>query len=419
MRDGALVSLFLAIGFAAPASSQSGVRIAIESPAPGARVENRVRRAFVSGSAAALGIEEANFDVVLVLDISQSTSIASGGDIDGDGEVGIDPQIELPPGVFPKRVRSTDPEDTVLHAESEAGRALLNGLDAERVHFGLVTFSGDFHPTTGKRLRTDQSDAWVEVPITADYPRLQSALDGIAARGPRGATNFAAGIRLAVQELAGLPGSQSRPRPDAKKMILFLTDGMPTFPVGRASVQDPGDIEAALLAARLASRAGITINTYAIGPGALSYPEAATEIARRTGGVYTPVRNPGDIVALLRGVSFVDVRDVVLSNLSSGELSTDVRLYPDGTFRGFIPVRDGENRIRATALASDGSSAHAEIEINFGPSRLDDRELALELERIRRENKQLVLEQERRSVEEFRRKTQKEIELEVESGGSD
>ena len=86
-------------------------------------------------------------------------------------------------------------------------------------------------------------------------------------------------------------------------MILFLTDGAPTFPVGRASVVDEGDVDAAIGAARLAAMAGISINTYAIGGGALQMPRAVTEIARVTGGHYTAVRNPGDIVALLRGIS--------------------------------------------------------------------------------------------------------------------
>ena len=57
-------------------------------------------------------------------------------------------------------------------------------------------------------------------------------------------------------------------------MVLFLTDGLPTFPMGTGAVPDPGDTEAALAAARLAHKAGITVNTYALGPNALSNPIA-------------------------------------------------------------------------------------------------------------------------------------------------
>jgi hypothetical protein len=408
-------SLVFMIGLVAPVSAlgEAGLRLEVARPAQGERIENRVRRAFVQGSVAALGARDHLFDVMLVLDISQSTGVASGSDIDGDGEVGIDPR-ELPPGIFGKGTLSSDPEDTVLHAEVGAADALLRELNPKHVRLGLVTFSGDFDPSSGRRRRPDQTDAWLEVPLTDDYAAVQGAAHAVLSRGPRGATNFAEGIRLAVRELAGLPGAQSHPRAEAKKMILFLTDGAPTFPVGSASVVDEGDVEAAIGAAGLAARAGIPINTYAIGGGALQLPRAVTEIARVTGGHYTAVRNPGDIVALLKGISFVDVDDVILSNLSTGDLSTEVRLAPDGGFRGFVPVREGYNRIRVTALATDGSRAHRDIEIEFGATEFTDRELALELEQVRRASRELVLEVERKRVEDFRRRARKELELEIE-----
>lgn len=403
----------VALVWGADAPAESGVRLDVDRPVQGERVENRVGRAFVQGSAAALGARDHLFDVMLVLDISQSTGVASGTDIDGDGEVGIDPR-ELPPGIFARGTLSSDPEDSVLHAEIRAAEELMRELDPERVHFGLITFSGDFDPSTGRRRRANQVDAWLEVALTPSYEHVRGAMNQVLMRGPRGATNFAEGIRLAVRELAGLPGAYSHARPDAKKLILFLTDGAPTFPVGRASQVDPGDVEAAIGAAALAARAGIPINTYAIGGGALQSPRAVSEVARVTGGVYTAVRSPGDIVALLRGISFVDVEDVVLSNLSTGEFSTDVRLAPDGTFRGFVPVREGYNRVRVTALATDGSRAHRDVEVEFGMSQWSDRELALELETIRRANKELVLETERKRIEDFRRRAQKELEVEIE-----
>jgi len=410
-----LLMLSLLFLWAPDLRADGALRLEITHPLPGSRVENRAERAFVSGTAATFGGRQALFDVVLVVDISQSTGIASGSDIDSDGEVGVNPHQALPRGVIDRRVLSTDPDDSVLNAEVAAGHALLQTLDPRRVRIGFVSFSGEFHPQTGQRLRPDQEDAWLEVPITGDYLEVDTALRRAVARGPRGATNFAAGIRLAVRELTGLPGARSRPRPDAKKVILFLTDGVPTFPIGRASVPDPGDKEAALLAARLAARAGITINSYAIGPGALGYPEAVTELARTTGGVYTPVQSPGDIVALLREVSFVDIEDVVLSNLTTGDFSTDVRLQPDGTFQGFVSVREGINRLRVTALASDGSRTSREVEVEYGISNLTDRDIALELERIRDANRELTLEREREEVERFRRHQRKQLEIDVEA----
>ncbi len=400
------------------AKSTTGVRIVIESPTPGATVENRVHQAPVQGSAVAEGERPADYDVMLALDVSQSTRTASGVDVDGDGVVGVNPRLELlPPGAYPDDVYSTDPEDTILHAEVAAARALLDSLDRRRIRIGLLTFAGEVDRRSGERRALDQQDAWLEVPLTDDFDRVRRALDAVLARGPRGATNFAAGVRLAIVELAGLPGHESAPRRGTKKVVLFLTDGVPTFPIGKGAISDEGDVEAAIDASRLAQQAGITVNTYAIGPGALTYPLAATEMARVTLGTYTPVQNPGDIIALLQGVSFANIEDVVFTNLTTGEFSTDVRLNPDGSFYGFVPVREGRNRVRVTALASDGSRGSVAFELQFEKAGPSDRELALELERIRRINKELLLLKEKRRIEEFRRREQKELEIRVEEPG--
>jgi hypothetical protein len=399
---------------ASPARAQN-VRVVVESPRSGERVENRVDQAPVRGTAVATGEQPSDFDVMLVVDVSKSTTAASGVDVDGDGNVGIDPQLELlPPGAYPPDVHNTDPEDSILHAEVAAARALVRGLDPRRTRVGLITFGGEVDPATGERRSPTQQDAWLEVPITSDFTQVTQAIDAVLARGASGATNFSAGVRLAVRELAGLSGARSQPRASAKKVILFLTDGVPSLPIGKGDYQDEGDNEAAVNAAQLAKSAGIVMNTYALGPNALAGPFAVTEMARVTLGTFTPVLNPGDIVALLQGVSFANIEDVVLANVTTGELSTDVRLNPDGSFYGYVPARLGKNVLRATALASDGSRGTATIEIEFGRSQLSQREMALELDRIRRMNKELLLLRERKRIEDFRTREKKELEIQVE-----
>jgi Mg-chelatase subunit ChlD len=416
MRCTLTIALLLAL--AAPAladPSPPPVRVVIESPRSGERVENKVDQAPIRGSAVASGERPAEFDVMVVIDVSGSTDEPSGVDVDGNGVVGVDPRLELmPPGSYPEDLRNTDPGDSILQAEAAAARALIKGLDPKRVRVGLVTFAGEVDPTTGERRSLDQQDAWLEVPLTSDFAQVREAIDAIVARGAHGATNFAAGIRAAVTELAGLPGSHSRPRPHAKPGRLFLTDGVPSFPIGRGDRTDPGDIEAAISAAKLAKEAGIVINTYALGPEALSYPQAVTEMARVSLGTYTPVQSPGNIIALLQGVSFANIEDVVVTNLTTGDFSTDVRLNPDGSFVGFVPVREGRNQVRVTALASDGTRGSATVELEFGKAALSDRELALQLEQIRRVNKELTLLRERKRIDEFRSKEKKELELQVE-----
>ena len=137
-------------------------------------------------------------------------------------------------------------------------------------------------------------------------------------------------------------------------------------------------------------------------------------MARITLGNFMPVRNPGDIVSFLQGVSFANIEDVILTNLTTREVSYDVNLAPDGSFSGFVPVKEGQNRVRITALASDGASGSIEIDLLFEKSGLTERELALELDRIRERNKQLMLLIERERIQRFREEQRKVLEFEVE-----
>jgi hypothetical protein len=197
-------------------------------------------------------------------------------------------------------------------------------------------------------------------------------------------------------------------------VVLFLTDGVPTFPFGKGIVADPEDTEVAINAARLARKAGVTINTYALGRHALAQPVAVIEMARLTVGTYTPVRNPGDIISFLQGVSFANIDDVVITNLTTSEISYDVQLAPDGTFSAFVPVKEGANRLQVTALASDGGEHSVEVSLDFEKSGLSERELALELERIKRRNKELLRLIERKRIQSFRARQQKKVVIEAE-----
>ena len=121
------------------------------------------------------------------------------------------------------------------------------------------------------------------------------------------------------------------------------------------------------------------------------------------------MRKPGDIVSFLQATSFADVEDVSFTNLTTREISYDVDLAADGSFSGFVPVRAGSNRVRITALASDSTSSSVEFDLRFERSGASERELALELERIRERNKELVLRAEREPIRRFREQQRKQL----------
>ena len=84
----ALAALFVGAVWAAAASAREAnaaaappVRILIESPKPGEALRNKVHQAPIRGSAAADGERPADFDVMIVVDVSGSTQAASGVDV--------------------------------------------------------------------------------------------------------------------------------------------------------------------------------------------------------------------------------------------------------------------------------------------------------------------------------------------------
>ena len=153
-----------ALGLFVPGAraAEDGVRVSISAPAAGWKLRDHLHQARIDGNALAAGSGPELFDVMLVIDVSDSTKAASGADVDGDGQVGVNPHNELlPPGAFPQDVFSTDPGDTILQAQILAARSLLRGLDPRRVRVGIVTFAGEVSLSTGERKSLDQQDAWL------------------------------------------------------------------------------------------------------------------------------------------------------------------------------------------------------------------------------------------------------------------
>ncbi len=409
-----LALVLLPVSGSGRATEDESVRVVVDQPRNGEVVRGRFDMAPLSGLAHA-GSRATRFDVILVIDVSGSTAYPSGLDVNENGELGVQRAATLK---GEPDTKNTDPGDSVLAAQVQAGRALLAGLEPGRVRVGVVSFSGDIDPATGRRRSTTQVDAMVEQPLTDDYAAVDRALEAVHLRGPHGGTNMEAGIKVALRELAGLRGARSMPRKHAKKVILLLTDGKPSLPYGLGSEEDQEDIDAVINAAHLARAGGVMLNVYGLGPTAIDYPIAASEAARVTGGLYTPVRRPGDIVALLTGVSFANVEDVVAVNLTIAEMAgpEDILTAPDGSFKGYVPVRPGKNRIRVSALASDGSRGSTEIEFTFQHQELTDAEMNAELARIRKRNRELQLLMERERQKAFRKSIrERDLEIKVEN----
>jgi hypothetical protein len=199
--------------------------------------------------------------------------------------------------------------------------------------------------------------------------------------------------------------------------VFFFTDGQPTLPYPE---READNVRAVLRAATRAQRANIRIHSFAIGPEALEGPIAAVEMASRTRGYFTPVRNPGDLVDIVDEVSFADIRTVTLVQEKTRVEARPFRITADGSWAGFLALEPGANPIRATAVAEEGASAERRIQVSLvdgGKAEVDlPVDLVVQRNRLLEDclllARQKRLDQERARNEEIRRALQVEIERE-------
>ena len=372
-------------------------RVQILSPKDGSRISQDQSSIFVSGKVARDAGRSANVDIFLVIDVSGSTIMYAGVNL-GEADQPPDssgfgmPQITIG-GMSIGKPPVRNLRNSILAAEVAASRRLLLQLNSQTTRVGVLTFS------EGAKLMQ---------PLTQDFDQVRRILDDILRAGPYGGTNMVEGIRMAITELMGLGTSQRRT--DAVKVQFLLTDGFPSLPIGGGKRATPEDTDLAINAARLAGRAGIKVHVFALGEEALTYPRAAVGIAQESGGTYTPVVRPADVLAAVENISAVGVDFVQVVNQTMGQRATQIRLAADGFFSSAVPVVEGQNRIEVVARASDGSTGRDTITVIYQSGNQKSLELEVFLERERK----LKLEVERlgRSPTEI----QREIERNREDG---
>ncbi len=341
-------------------------------------------------------------DLIVALDLSDSTLSECGVDLDGDGDAGgTDPAFvnELRRrGLFPPRLavrleQGIDFDDTVLAAELEAAASLIERLDPRHFRIGLVVFS---------------DDAAAAAPLGTAHPKLGSALEEIRFLAPsylRG-TNLAAAIAAAEAELVppDAPPSSLRDR-----SLVVLTDGVPTLPLRGGP--GPRAIEASVSAANQ----GIRIYPFAIGREARGAEALLATIASTTGGRASSVSHPSEVLGRLRELDLVDLAGVRIDNRTTGASARALRRFPDGSFDGFLRLAPGPNRIRVEATHVDGARHVAERLVVFDPSGVEspDRELLrARMDALRSRTRELEMWAEM----EERRQRQRQI-VEIEADG--
>jgi len=314
------------------------LRLSLETPREAQSIADSDGEAFVAGRALVVEPRAEQFDLVVVIDTSRSTAAPSGADVDGDGYLGASRQGRRFDGTC------DDWGDTVLAAQILATRTLLSQLDPGTTRVGIVTFSGDEDPSTPDAVRL--------APMTRDYAHLGDVLDYLLGHRPRGKTNIAEAVTTAASELLGSPGARSRARDGATRIVLLMTDGQPTLPQNRGEARG-----AALVAAQEAADAGVRVDSFAIGIEANEDPSVPKALADQTGGVFTAVFTPSELVAHFEKMRLTRLARVDVRNRTTRQDASHVVLEPDGGFAALVPLADGENIIEIAGRASDGSTA--------------------------------------------------------------
>lgn len=367
--------------------------------------------AFVAGRAMALLGEFKRFDVVMVIDTSSSTAQMTQVDLDGDGVVGE--------SRFGGLFGYTDSGDSILAAEIAAARKVLSRLDPRSTRVAVVTFAGE-PPREDGSIRGStgypRADARTEQALTDDYELVEKALQRIWRRRASGMTNMTEGLRLAIRELRGFRGAFSQPDPDSDKVIMFFTDGTPTLPF-HGSINN--NVRSVMRTASQALRADIRVHSFAIGPEALQRPTAAVEMARITGGLFTPVRRPGDLVSIVENVSFANIESLSVRNATLDEPAFAFSSAADGSFAALTPLTTGPNILSVRVKADDGTELVREVRVNYAPglpSPTLSRELMAKRNRLLEERlitlRRERVEAERERAEQVRRELAIEIERE-------
>jgi len=346
MRDLAVALVVLCCSGLLPGLSLAE-RITLEIETPDSSAERLANGAlvFVAGTALAHDGKIPALDIVFVIDVSGSTGEASGADVDRDGSTGRTLGIPGMPPLFSSR------GDSILAAEVAAVELVMTHLSPRTTRVGIVTFS---------------HRSWVDAPLTHDYDEVRLALGDILDRGPEGGTNMKSGVLRGSIELLGTKSAASSRRKGAERVLVFVTDGRPTLPFA----SDNRNVREAVRSAEKAAAREVRVHSFAVGKEAMD-STAPRAIARATGGIYTPVRNPYQLPQIFDTFSFAEIETLTVRNLTMDADAVQLEHRPDGSFAALVPAGAGRHTLEVYARSRKGTDARRTVIVGVGPQSLD------------------------------------------------
>lgn len=285
-------------------------------------------------------------DVVLAIDTSGSVFTPSGADLDDDGTTGAFACDYFGQGVGRRclayRRWTTDFDDIVLKVEISAALQLVRLLDPETTRMGMVKF-GD--------------TAWVEQPL-GGLGGVSQSLEQFR-YVMRGGTDIPAALQRSLDLFEEAPAPAEG---EPQRTILLLSDGIMALPY-RVRERELEDYVGA--AVERARQLHVRIFAFGVGETTGPGPTLLWNLATYTRGRHVPVPAAREIAVELPLVSLSGVSDVEIVNETDGRSARATRIFPDGTFDGLVPLREGENSLRVTATLEDGRTLDARRSVRY------------------------------------------------------
>ena len=127
--------------------------------------------------------------------------------------------------------------------------------------------------------------------------------------------------------------------------------------------------------------------------------------------------DPAAVLSELPMVSLAQLSDVELTNATSGERGRAIRVFPGGSFDGFVPLVPGRNQLAVSAALLDGTRLEHHIELTYTrpakpfPADLEAQRALLDRLKLRSVETDLAR---RAQVERRRRRLEKQLTIETE-----
>ncbi len=298
-------------------------------------------------------------------------------ELDGccDGVVEVSGLVSGPPRdnlyldvVFALDVSGSIEKKEIFEQEISAAQTLLGQLNPDTTRVAVVRFA---------------SEAEQLQKLTKDFSKVTTVFGDLLEGGPEpygedgSATHYAEALREALDTHKKSPikyrdsTTNKQVTVQPLRVVVFISDGIPTLPAQPGMSQEKADIQASLAAARLLAAQGVLVYGYALDVDSAER-ELTTlpAIAAITSGRYSEVRDPDDAVFIIPETSLVGMGAVDIENLKTGEKLT-VETSPDGFFSGSVSVGPGTQSLRISARDFDGLQATTQDVTVIGEYEID------------------------------------------------